>query len=195
MALAPLATVDDMGTYCPGVDTSNTALVNGLLASVSAAVREAAGVTISSTTSTVTVTGSTDRWLRLPGGPVTAVSAVEIDGVAVTDYKLRDGMLWRASGWSGPCEPADIDVTYTQGYDPVPADIVRLVCLLTAAGITQDADGYGTRGMAYTSVDDYREGYRQGEDEVVDHTELPERTRADLAARFGGGAFVTGSRS
>lgn len=193
MALDPLATVADLTAY--GVDTSNTALVDGLLASVSAAVREAAGVSISQTTGTVTVTGSHDRWLRLPGGPVTAVSAVELDDEPITDHKLRDGMLWRRCGWAGPCEPSDVEVTYTQGYDPVPADIVRLVCVYVGAGVAQAANGYDSRGKAYENVDDYRVGYLQGGDETVDHTELTERTKADLASRFGGGVFVTGSRS
>lgn len=190
MALDPLATVADLSAY--SVDTTNMALVTALLASVSEAVREAAGSPISSVTSTITLTGSRERWLALPGGPVTAVTAVSLDGEPVADWRLRDGRLWRRCGWQGWCEPSEVDVTYTHGLAVVPADIVRLVCMYVAAGVAQGGSGYDSRNKAYERIDDYQVGFLQGGDEVVDHTELTQRTKDDLAARFGGGAYVTG---
>lgn len=190
MAHDPLATVADLTAY--NVDTTNAALANKLLASVSEAVREAAGTPISKVTSTVVLTGSPERWLALPGGPVRSVASVVIDGDAVTDWRLRDGRLWRRCGWQGWCEPSEVEVTYDHGLDEVPADIVRLVCVYVAAGINQAGDGYDSRNKAYERIDDWQVGFLQGGEEVVDHSELTDRTKADLAARFGGGAYVTG---
>ena len=50
----------------------------------------------SHTGQTVTLAGwQDDQWLNLPGQPVTAVSVVTLSGVAVTDYRLSGGHLWR----------------------------------------------------------------------------------------------------
>ena len=191
MALDPLATVADLSAY--NVDTTNATLVDRLLGAVSEAVREAAGTPISAVTSTVTLTGSQERWLALPGGPVTAVTSVSLDDEVLTDWRLRDGRLWRRCGWQSDCGPSDVEVTYSHGLATVPADVVRLVCMYVAAGVAQSSgDSYGDRNKAYERIDDWQVGFRQGGDEVVDHTELTERTKADLAARFGGGAYVTG---
>src|ERR1044072_4421586 len=107
MALDPLATTADLPA---SVDTSDAALVAQMLAAASAEVREAAGCAISEQTSTITIGGTSSRWLTLPGGPVTDVASVEVDGEAVTDWKLVDGRLWRACGWDG-CEPTQLEVT------------------------------------------------------------------------------------
>ena len=190
MALEPLATVADLSAY--GVDAANETLATRVLASVSEAVREAAGAPISRVTSTVVLTGSPGQWLRLPGGPVRSVATVLVDGKAVTDYKVRDGRLWLPSSWQPGGEPSEVTVTYDHGLDEVPEDIVRLVCMYTAAGMAQAASGFDSRGKAYERIDDWQVGYLQGGDEVVDHAELTDRTKASLAARFGGGTYVTG---
>lgn len=190
MALAPLATVADLTRL--GVPTGDAALVESLLESVSAEVRDAAGSPISRVTATITLTGSREQYLPLPVKPVTEVAAVELDGLPVTDWKLVDGRLWRAGGWSFYA-PTLINVTLTYGYATVPADIVRLVCMMVAAGVYASEDGFNSsRGLTYESVDDSRVGYATGDAEVVDVAGLPERTRAMLRERFGGGATVTG---
>lgn len=198
MAFAPLATVADLTAL--GVDTTNTALVDSLLVSVSEAVREAAGTPITLTTSTVSFSTEPSRRIELPARPVRSVAAVALDGVTLTpetDYVLRDGHLWRVGGmWH--CHgavPSELTVTFTHGYDACPSDVIRTVCLYVAAGVAAAADGFaGHRGKQYVSVDDYREGYLSGGDEVVDPTELTERTKRDLRARFGGsGPQVVGT--
>lgn len=192
MALAPLATTADLSAL--GVDTTDATLVASLLASVSADVREAAGAAISSTTSTVVIQGSREQWLALPGGPIVSVASVKIDDAAVADFRLVEGRLWRSSGWQGSRAPSLVEVAYTHGYDPVPADIVRLVCMLVSAGIHAAKDGFGsTRGVSSERVDDYQISFTRGDDEVVDPTEIPPRTRQTLRDRFGGSAHVTGS--
>ena len=189
MSYVPLAYVTDVQAL--GIDVSNAALVQSLIDSVSAEVREAAGCPITVTESTIVLSGVREQFIALPGGPIRSVSTVTLDGTAVTDYKIRDNRLWRLAGWGDIDE--DVVVTYTHGFDSPPADITRLVCLMVAAGVNAAADGFaGHRGLAYMSVDDYREGYQQGDAENVDPTSLPDRTRRALRERFGAGAHVTG---
>lgn len=180
-----LATVADLADYGYTVTSSLTVAAERLLDSVSAQVEDAAGGPITSTTSTVVLAGTTEQFLPLPRGPVQSVAAVTLDGVAVTDAKPRDGRLWRPGGWIG--QHVDVEVTYTHGLADVPADIVRLVCQMVTAGLLAVADDKPVpdRMLAYERVDDYQAGYRTGADEVVDVTELPERVRDRLRARFG----------
>ena len=198
MALATLALTADLTAR--GIDTSNAPLVAAMLAEASASVRDAAGAPISETESTIKLLGSRDRWLRLPGQPVTAVDEVELDGVPVTDFLFREGALWRSAGWEG-CEPSEVTVTMTHGYAEVPADIVGLVASLAAAGINRansDAGYATTTGVQSESetIDDYQTSrtYVTGSDVVAGVMELPERTRLMLSQRFGGGVYVTGWR-
>lgn len=193
MALADLATTADLDAL--GVDTSDTDLIAALLASASAAVRDAAGCSITSTTGTVTIGGNPSPWLTVPGWAIRSVSAVTIDGEAVTDWKLIDGRLWRAAHWSAVLEPSAVAITYTQGVADTPADIVNLVCSLVASGVARAEDGYDPkRGVSSERIDDYQRSFTRGEDEVVAPMELPESTRSWLASRFGTGVAVTGER-
>lgn len=194
MALSPLATTADLPA---SVDTSDATLVAQMLDAASAEVREAAGCAISQETSTVSIGGTSSRWLTLPGGPVTAVSSVEVDGVAVTDWKLVDGRLWRACGWQG-CEPSIVTVAMTHGFADVPADIVLLTAQLAAAGINAGLTEFAARSGIQSeqeSIDDYSSSktYVTGVGASATVMELPERTRLRLRSRFGGGAYVTGS--
>lgn len=188
--IEPLASKDDLEAR--GLPTEPENLLKVLLESVSAAVREAAGVPISAVSTTLTLAGTREQFLQLPVGPVVTVDSVAIGGVPVTDWKVRDGKLWRPNGWAG--QSRDVEVTLTYGYRKVPADIVQLVCSFVGAGMisAQDGDLVRDRGLAYTSIDDFREGYRTGDSEIVDMTELPDRVKNSLRARFSGGAHVTG---
>jgi len=194
VALAPLATVADLSDL--GIDTSNTALVDFLLNSVSEEVREAAGVQITRATSTVTIATEASRRIELPGFAPREVTDVSLDGLSLTegtDYVVRAGSLYRTCGpWRHPGDiPGALTVTYVHGLDEVPADIKRTVCLYVAAGINAAEDKFaGHRGLQYVSIDDYREGYLSGTDEVVDPAGLTQRTRDQLRARFGGSAPV-----
>lgn len=188
--LKPLASADDL--MARGLPSEPASLLGVLLESVSAAVREAAGVPISAVSATLTMAGTHEQFLQLPVSPVVAVDSVAIEGVPVTGWKVRDGRLWRASGWAG--QSKDVEVTLTYGYAKVPADIVQLVCSFVGAGMisAQDGDLVRDRGLAYTSIDDFREGYRTGDSEIVDVTELPDRVKNSLRARFSGSAHVSG---
>lgn len=160
-----------------------------MLTVASSLVREAAGSPVLEAESTVELVGfEGDRWLDLPGQPVTAVSAVEIDGDAVTDYRLRGGRLWRLAGWSADCEPSSVSVSMTHGLADVPPHVVQLVCDLALAGIASAGEGAKDPRVLVESVDDYAVTFVQSS--VATAMELPELTRRWLRRQFGGGAGV-----
>lgn len=198
MALDPLATVADLEARGLTVDPSETAVVGTFLEEASASVREAAGVPISETTSTVGLEGPDDsQWLTLPGPPIVSVASVAIDGEAVTDWRLRSHQLWRAAGWSAGCEPSEVTVTQTHGLPTVPADIVGLVCRIAAAVLVAyraqpDGEGLAARDVRSERIGDYSVTY--GDSGRITEIELPDYLREQLAARFGGGAAVVRTR-
>jgi hypothetical protein len=194
MALDPLATVADMEARGVTVDPSEEAALATFLATASATVRDAAGCAISETTDTVVLEGGRDLRLALPGPPVTAVSAVEIDGSAVTDWRLTSGVLWRPCGWQPNCAPSEVTVTYTHGLPTVPADIVDLVCRLAAKSLvalrsTPDGTGMAETPLVSERIGDYSAVYRYNTPLHTD-AELPDYLRSRLRARVGGGASV-----
>lgn len=197
MALDPLATVGDLEARGLTITPEEETTVATFLAEASAAVREAAGVPISQTISTVALEGpDNSQWLTLPGPPIQSVAAVEIDGEAVTDWRLRSHQLWRAAGWSG-CEPSEVTVTQTHGLPTVPDDIVGLVCRIAAAVLVAhraqpDGEGLAARDIRSERIGDYAVTY--GDSGRITDIELPEYLREQLAARFGGGVAVVRSR-
>jgi hypothetical protein len=198
VALDPLATLANLAarglTVAAGTETTVAATY---LDVASTAVREAAGVPISRTTSTVVLEGPVTQWLTLPGPPIVSVASVEIDGEAVTDWRLRSHRLWRACGWSPGCEPSEAEVTQTHGLDPVPSDIVDLVCRITGTALADyraDPEGAGLAAGDIRSerIGDYSVTY--GDSGLITAMELPDYLRERLAARFGGGATIVRSR-
>lgn len=198
MALDPLATVADLENRGLTIEAGETSVVETFLEEASAAVREAAGVPISETTSTVTLEAPDNSpWLALPGPPIQSVSAVTIDGQAVTDWKLRSNQLWRPGGWQLGCEPSEVALTQVHGLPTVPADIVGLVCRIAAAVLVHyraqpDGEGLAAKDVRAERIGDYSVTY--GDSGRITDIELPEYLREQLAARFGGGVAVVRSR-
>lgn len=193
MALDPLTA--DLGDRAVPAGAS-AGLIAEMLAAASAEIREAAGAPISQATSTIKLRGADSHWLILPGGPVSAVDAVLLDGATITDWRLLEGRLWRANGWSG-CEPVEVTVTMTHGYVEVPEDIVSLCRDLALAGINAATSETGSRAGVQSeqeAIDDYSHSttYVTGDEATAGIMELPERSRLRLRQRFGGGAYVTG---
>jgi len=190
-----LATVDDLTNL--GIEVTDANLAELLLASVSDEIRATAGVPITAVTSTISFPTEASRRIELPGHLPRDVENVRLDGVDLAedrDYVVRGGSLWRVGcpHWHKPgTPPSELTVTYTHGYDQVPADLVRMVCMYVAAGLNAARDGFSTpRGLQYVRIDDYSEGYATGDQEVVDPSALTERTKQHLRARFGGAAPV-----
>ncbi|MFD7429050.1 hypothetical protein ACFV6Z_18685 [Streptomyces sp. NPDC059818] len=197
MALDPLATLADLAALGLTVEDSETAIAERYLAVASAAVREAAGTPISQTISTVVVEGEADQRLRLPGPPIQSVSAVSIDGVPATDWRLRSDRLWRFAGWTAPDGPSEVEVTQTHGLPTVPDDIVDLVCRMVAAALVayrgaDDGSGLAAGNLTSERLGDWAVTY--GNNGLITDMELPDYLRERLAARFGGGAGLVRSR-
>ena len=180
-----LATLQDLRKY--GIDVPDNTVALSLLDSVSAAVRDAAGCPITMGEWTVDLPGEQSRKLDLPCRAVRAVSKVLVDGRPIEDWRLFGSSLYRAEPWSpfGGI-PSTVTVTFQGGWDPVPEDIVRLVCSYVAAGLHQLADGGpgAHSGIAYERLDDAQVGYTH-DGTQIDATELPEATRRSLRNRFG----------
>lgn len=200
MALAPLATTDDLDVRTITWDDQD--LADTYLAVASAAVRDAAGVPISRTTSTVHLFGDGGPWLRLPGPPIISVASVVVDGgtlVEGVDWALVDGALFRACGWEvcGPL-PKPAVVTQTHGLAVVPADVVDLVCRMTGAALVAAAAEDDGSGLAVDRIVSERLGdYAVTYDRAAGTTEmeLAEQTRDRLRSRFGGtSAAMVGTR-
>jgi hypothetical protein len=133
------AELEDLEMFL-GVDLAGTdpVRVDALLSMASAVIKAYVGHNIVETTETVTVNGSGTRYLFLPGAPVTAVSAVTVDGEAVENTAdlwywdwNTNGVLTHISGW-WPYDNRNVSVTYTYGYPTVPDD-VKYVCVQVAA--------------------------------------------------------------
>lgn len=194
MALLPLASTSDLSDRKVAVPASIDA--NKALLAASAAIRDAAGTAITRTTTTLRLLPSGGPWLDLYVSPVRDVTRVARDGVLLEDWELLDGRLWRAGGWHRPgagLGVIEVDVDF--GYDQAPDDIIDLCCSLAAAAFAAMEDGYDPgRGLSAVSIDDYRESFARGDDEVVNPLEIPERTRNALRRRFGRSVYETGSR-
>lgn len=76
---------------------------------------------------TVFLDGTGKAVLPLPAAPVLAVTAVEVDGVALTGVKVRRqaGLLLHPDG----CWPqwSEVAVTYDHGHNPPPEDVAEVV--------------------------------------------------------------------
>lgn len=100
----------------------------------------------------VVVRTNADCRLRLPNGPVSALTAINgpVGGDAV-DLEDVDLLNVDALGFvSGTFTCGDYTVTYTHGYDPIPDDVVAVVCDLALARLSG-----GTPGMTSESLGDY----------------------------------------
>lgn len=81
------------------------------------------------------IDGPGTRILLLPEFPASDITAVEIDGLAVTDWRLvAERRLYRKAGWPRGIE--NVRAAYTAGYSPIPEDL-RIAAILTAANLAR----------------------------------------------------------
>ena len=155
-----LATTDDLEVRLGRALTSEeTTKAEGLLADTSANVRGYTGQSFTEETTTQRVK-IRNGFVLLPQRPVTAVDTVEnTSGTAVSftwdglervyvPAQVPDSFSWEP--YRAPLSL--VDVTYTHGYETVPADIVGVVCGVTLRALGQDPmDG----GTTQESIDGY----------------------------------------
>lgn len=192
----PLATIDDMAALGVTVDEEERAIVERYLTVASASVRDAAGCPISQGTSTVVVAGQREERLPLPGPPVTSVDSVLLGDAEVSGWRLSRprASLYRAHGWGD--DASEVEVTYTHGLPEVPDDIIALVCRIAATTLMayrsdETGGGLTTRRVTQLRIGDYSASFAN--DGTMTEVELSATTRAQLRARFGGGAAVVRS--
>lgn len=161
--MASFASPTDLAAYLGATfDATTQAQAQAMLDQATAEMKDYMNQTIVQATETVTLDPCDRMTLVLPQFPVTAVSAVTVDGVALTlpgDIKwYSDGRLKRDNGnWSQSWgwKRQSVVVTYVHGYATIPDDL-KAVCKARAArlmdnptAVTTDSAGavttnYGT---------------------------------------------------
>lgn len=166
----PLATSDDVQERLGRALTSEEAAkIDALLTDASSSVIAYSGQTFAATTTTALLP-IRNRGVRLPQRPVTAVaSAVDQFGNSLPFIWITgDSLVTLASStWINAFELnilpwtriSKVNVTYTHGWDPIPDDVIGVVCQIVGralgtpsieAGITSESiAGYSyTQGAA-----------------------------------------------
>lgn len=135
-----------------------------------------------------TIMGTTDSWLDLPQRPVTAVSDVTIDGVAIaagrSGYLHIGNRLWRACGWATYWgEPSIIGYVSTHGYVTGSQDLqlARNAVLGLVRGLFDNESG-----ALRVAIDDYSAAY----DAMSASMDASPNLRAALQRKYGQRAGV-----
>jgi len=133
--------------------------------------------------------GYDDDYVLLPQQPVRSVASVALNGVAITDWVLSGGMLWRARGWyPATYVPGQIITTFSHGLlaGDQGLQLARSTVLELSRG------GYGNpTGATSKAIDDYRVTYAEADARMV----LPRPTADAIAAQYGTQAYVSVSRA
>ncbi|ALG06847.1 hypothetical protein [Kibdelosporangium phytohabitans] len=152
-----LATEGDLQKLIPtvGLDTAKV-----VLEAATAVVQDAAGQRIVRVVDDVaSILGTIESWLQLPQQPVVTVTAVALDGAAVTDYKHHGSRLWRREGWQANLyEPSTVEFTYTHGYASTDQklQLARSATWMLAKGVVSNPTM-----LQSESLGDYSYAYQQ----------------------------------
>lgn len=200
--LTPLADVTDLGAR--NIDVPSGMDPAAILESASDAVRDAAGCPIALTTSSVELVLTDDCLLELPGGPVSSIASLSINGTVIEQSTLTSGCWsngWRKVGTAlyltrvRAALPAVATVTYTHGYAVIPADIVDLTCGLASMAFRQDGDYSAAGRETSVKLGDYAEsGKVPMGAESPSPLAIPDSVRNRLRDRFGTTATVIAIR-
>lgn len=157
--MASLATATQLATHVGA--TVDTARAQQALNIASAVVRSETGQTFEAGTSTVALPTPHGQWLTLPQRPVTAVTTITIDGLAVTDFTRYGNRLFRFAGWTASSITAPVvTVTYSHG-GAVPDDVLGVV-LAIAADVVENQRGLTSETE---TIDDYTYTWRASDTE------------------------------
>jgi hypothetical protein len=172
-----LATTDDLAAFLRREIDENDPGAMAALEAASAFVEAYIGQPVAVVEDEdILIDGSGTRVILLPAFPVTDVAEVKIDDETVNpdEYEWsKTGELRRVNGiW--PSALRSVEVTYTHGWETVPAGIVSVVAAMAArqyeapAGVRQEAMGsysvtYAGNGLTLQAaeaviLDSYRRG-------------------------------------
>jgi hypothetical protein len=148
-----LATAEDLAARLGGLELTATDIerADTLLTTASGLVEAAARMPLALVTDDVlTIRGSRESRILLPGRPVVAVTAVTLDGAAVTGgWHVADDELVRPGGWG--CERDALVITYTHGHDPIP-DAIKAIVLELAARVWTNPGGVISQRLGQAQV-------------------------------------------
>lgn len=138
--MGDLATLEELATFVgrtltPAGSGEQPTTEEQALTIASSTVRTYLGHQVSLQEETYVLDGTGTTFLRLPGFPIIDIAAVEEDGeeVPAEAYKVSPtGYLLRTDGHKWTHNPGGIEITFTAGFDPVPAVIVGAVLNLAA---------------------------------------------------------------
>jgi hypothetical protein len=137
----------------------DTYTANLVLTLASGAFSEAAGTWFAAQSATYTTLGTLRTAIRLPYRPVTAVSAIRINGAVITGYTLIRNVVYRATGFgtSYTLIPDKVEIDLTHGYTSVPDDAKSAVLDTAAAAYLQS-----NATVASERIDDYAVSFVDG---------------------------------
>jgi hypothetical protein len=127
--------------------------------------------------STITVYPDLDGRVELPMSPVTAITSVTRNSVAVP-YTRRDNTIWVDCG-----SPVSIVLTY--GYPTIPDSLKRWCLVLTSQALIplEQQLGLNAGGLSSVAIDDFKAAYADaGENSGIT---LSDRNIALLRKQFG----------
>ncbi len=175
--------------------SAETSQASALLEDATSYLQAEIGQLIEAGSMTVTLDiDPTCKRARLPQWPVVSVTSVQLNGITITDFEVKDGHVCRARGFPATVgnQFATLTVEYAYGCADIPAELVTYTLVLAAGVIAQVArsGSLSAAGVQSERIDDYAVNYEPG----TAAFELPERVLKNLRARYGSGAYVTGSR-
>ena len=194
----PLATAQQLADRLklPPFEGEELAQVQLLLDDASDEIRAIVGQAISRTTSTVVLWADKPGRVDLPAWPVVSVDEVKYNGEVLdpASYRVR----YRTLLLPVHCTRAEIEVTYTHGWDPIPNEIVKWTCVLAAAmwNAVRDTGALGmSAGMVQRTeaIDDYQLSWQSAEAAGGDSASgltLAPRIAERLRATYGGGSVA-----
>lgn len=129
--MTDLITLSEAKAFCDETEDDRDDILAALVSAASETIANEVGgpiVTESYVAEVYDGDGETELWLV--NRPVTSVSAVTIDGAAVTDYYwYRSGRIYRSSGWTSGIQ--NVTVTYTAGWGTeIPAPLSEAAKLI-----------------------------------------------------------------
>jgi hypothetical protein len=148
--VSELCTLEDFQTYTGNTTAGVEDAVNALIPQVSDMIEQYCQRTFASATVTETRNGNNGGRLFVKQPPVTAISSLTVDGVAVpvSSGPLSYGYVFDDEGWvyiregrDGPFGTAavrfnrgiqNVVIAYTGGFDPIPPAVVQAAVELIA---------------------------------------------------------------
>lgn len=158
--MADLTTLAAVKAYAGVVGSADDASLQSLITAYSAYVQQWMNRQILTASYTNTFSGKNNTAQMLPQYPVTAVSAVTVDGVAIPARTTPTGMGYFfdddsvvLSGYTFSKGRSNVSISYTAGYATVPAEIAQAVNELVGLRYAlKDKQGWSSKTLAGETV-------------------------------------------